>query len=231
MHTYTSCQTCGTQLEVAPTHGPHTHTCPTCPPVGIHADAVEYEQLASRAHLTGPQKHRLDALAQHLDNYDHRPADHLAAALAYAQWGWRVFPCLAGSKAPWTRHGLHDATTDPEHITGWWTRRPHANIGLRTGDHFDVLDIDPDGLAWYMRARINDTLPGDIHGIVHTPRGAHLYIAPSGAGNLARIHPGVDYRGSRGYVIAPPSTVDGIRYLWSIYPSPVIKSTAADVTP
>ena len=36
----------------------------------------------------------------------------LRQALAYARHGWPVFPCLPGRKAPLTRHGFRDATTD-----------------------------------------------------------------------------------------------------------------------
>jgi hypothetical protein len=39
-------------------------------------------------------------------------------------------------------HGLNDATTNRARVLAWWTRHPHANIGLATGHHFDVLDVD-----------------------------------------------------------------------------------------
>jgi Bifunctional DNA primase/polymerase, N-terminal len=44
-----------------------------------------------------------------------------------------------GSLVP---HGVKDATCNRARILAWWTRHPHANIGLATGHHFDVLDVD-----------------------------------------------------------------------------------------
>jgi hypothetical protein len=68
---------------------------------------------------------------------------HLAAALAYASNGWRVFPLKPGNKTPMTSRGHHDATTDASQIRAWWTTRPDANIGLVAGDGLAVLDVDP----------------------------------------------------------------------------------------
>ena len=44
-----------------------------------------------------------------------------------------------GSLVP---HGVTDATCNRARILAWWTRHPQANIGLATGHHFDVLDVD-----------------------------------------------------------------------------------------
>jgi len=41
----------------------------------------------------------------------HRPP--LEAALAYARYGWPVLPVIPGEKAPLTRHGYSEASTDP----------------------------------------------------------------------------------------------------------------------
>jgi hypothetical protein len=73
--------------------------------------------------------------------------DHLAAALRYASQGVPVFPFAPRSKFPLISaandgHGLHDATTDAARIQAWWMAHPTANIGLRTGVAFDVIDLD-----------------------------------------------------------------------------------------
>ena len=73
--------------------------------------------------------------------------DHLAAALRYASQGIPVFPLAPRSKFPLISathggHGLHDATTDAARIQAWWMAHPTANIGLRTGVAFDVIDLD-----------------------------------------------------------------------------------------
>jgi Bifunctional DNA primase/polymerase, N-terminal len=59
--------------------------------------------------------------------------------------GARVRIQAAASQAPLgalVPHGVKDATTNRARILAWWTRHPHANIGLATGHAFDVLDID-----------------------------------------------------------------------------------------
>jgi Bifunctional DNA primase/polymerase, N-terminal len=73
--------------------------------------------------------------------------DHLRGALAYRSAGIPVFPLEPRTKVPLIPasiggHGLHDATTDLDVIRAWWTRTPNANVGLRTGLVFDVVDLD-----------------------------------------------------------------------------------------
>ena len=68
----------------------------------------------------------------------------LDAALFYAtKLGWPVLPVKPKAKEPLTEHGCLDATTNEETIRAWWKKWPNANIGLRTGVRFFVLDIDP----------------------------------------------------------------------------------------
>lgn len=137
----------------------------------------------------------------------------LGAALDYAGRGWPVHPLRPGQKVPATANGCKDATTDPERITAWWTRHPDANIGLATGRAFDVIDID----SWPAADRVQELAGPDWPNgpVVLTPRGWHVYLQPSGRGNTAGIIPGVDYRGRGGYVVAPPSVVAGVVYIWS----------------
>lgn len=54
----------------------------------------------------------------------------LEAALAYGDLGLKVFPIANDSKRPITTHGWHDASSDPDVITQWWTDHPDARIGL-----------------------------------------------------------------------------------------------------
>jgi Bifunctional DNA primase/polymerase, N-terminal len=131
-------------------------------------------------------------------------------ALHYAARGWPVIPLWAAGKRPLTENGLHDASSDLDTVAAWWSRWPAANVGLRTGDSFDVLDLDSAaGLA-----ALGHDLPGGP--AVRTGRGFHLYMRPTGLGNRAGIVPEVDWRGRNGYVIAPPSVhPSGRRYRWS----------------
>ena len=121
-------------------------------------------------------------------------------------------------KHPITVHGLDDATVETDQISAWWTWHPSANIGLRTGEAFDVLDVDGDeGLAHLEAAGcFLDPYGWDGPEVV-TSKGFHRYLLPAGGGNRAGIVPKVDYRGRGGYVVAPPSLhVTGLRYCWGV---------------
>jgi hypothetical protein len=165
----------------------------------------------------------------------------LDAALDYAARGLPVYPvhwprptpggaspacscprgpgCDRPAKHPLTRHGVKDATTNPQTIRGWWRRWPHANVGLATGIVFDVLDVDgPAGLAalrQFARAA-GITLTGPV---VRTGgRGWHYWFHPTGLG--CRPPKGlacVDWRGRGGAVLAPPSRhATGGSYHWLV---------------
>lgn len=138
-----------------------------------------------------------------------------AAAIEYAERGWWVLPLRPGQKVPATKNGLKDATIVVDVVRRWWKRTPDLNIGLRTGIHFDVLDLDGD-TALDALDRAAPTGARTIVGpIVLTGRGVHIYTRPTGRGNAAGIVARVDWRGRRGYVVAPPSVhPDGHRYLW-----------------
>jgi hypothetical protein len=168
-----------------------------------------------------------------------RPTDQLgAAALAYAQLGYRVLPlhhpvsrnaiqgrgmlcscsdpaCGAVGKHPLTPHGLKDATSDLGRLSQWWQRWPQANIGLVTGEVADVLDIDgPAGWAAVRRFTADHDLR--LEGpLVRTGSGWHLYLTPTGSSNRAGLLEQVDWRGRGGYVVAPPSRhASGRPYRW-----------------
>jgi hypothetical protein len=151
---------------------------------------------------------------------------HLVAALDYARRGWPVLPCKPHGKIPLTRHGLHDASTDPDQFHQWWGRWPTANVGLATGLAFDVLDVDgPEGLdSLPKHLDAGDTVDGPT---VVTGTGWHVYVTPTGHGNRAGILPHVDWRGAGGYVIAPPSVhPSGARYRWELPDDPRFGSRA-----
>jgi Bifunctional DNA primase/polymerase, N-terminal len=153
-------------------------------------------------------------------NHDHA-MELVDAALAYARRGHAIFPLAPRSKAPLISaanggHGLHDATTDPDQIRQWWRAQPEANIGLRTGLAFDVIDLDSetavDALDSARAGRERITGP-----VVATAHGFHHYVLPTGLGNRAGVLPGVDFRGRNAYVLAPPSQhPSGARYRWII---------------
>ena len=155
----------------------------------------------------------------------HPPPEHamtddptLRQALAYARRGWPVFPCLPGQKIPATPHGFRDATTDPDQITGWFTRHPDWNLAIATGAPGpDVLDVDQhgpagNGYAALGRLRRAGLLDGAA-AYVRTPSGGlHAYFTGTAqrSGHLPAQH--LDFLSSGGYILAPPSQVDGRPY-------------------
>ena len=152
------------------------------------------------------------------------PQDMLGAALAYAQRGWLVFPCVPGSKRPATEHGLKDATSEPGQIRRWWEQRPDLNVAIRTGavSNIVTLDIDPQhgGDESMVRLIEHGALPRTARS--RTGRGGtHLYFAHPGGlvKNRVGLWPGIDVRGDGGDVIAPPSLhEEGKRYMWIVAP-------------
>lgn len=141
-------------------------------------------------------------------------------ALDYAARGWWVFPLAPGSKEPFKEsHGFKDATTDPDIINGWWAETPDANVGIATGQRsgFFVLDADThkdsDCLRKLEKQRGN--LP-QTYTIQTAHGGRHYYFRLASTqtirnsqGKLGRF---LDVRGDGGYVVAPPSVVDGSPY-------------------
>jgi hypothetical protein len=150
------------------------------------------------------------------------PAELRGAALAYASRGIPVLPLHGKLPAIPKRaggRGVHDATCDPGQILAWWQRWPTANVGLRCGIGFDVLD--PDGQRG--RRSLERFLAEHAGGVpiggprVRTGSGSwHLYVAPTGLPDTIGVLDHVDYRAADHYVVAPPSRhpQSGRRYQW-----------------
>lgn len=138
------------------------------------------------------------------------------AALAYVSMGWPVLPLLPRKKEPHGKlvpHGNTQATLDLGTVRNWWELYPAANIGLRTGEPFDVVDLDgPEALRelQLVAPRYKHTGP-----VASTGRGFHLLFEATGARNAAGKLPGIDFRGVGGYIVAPPSVhPNGHNYQW-----------------
>lgn len=160
--------------------------------------------------------------------------DLLASARQYARAGWPVFPCRPGAKTPAIPyphpkgepcrggcgrdgHGVLDATTDPHKIETWWSRWPTANIGIATGAPGpDVVDVDvaagKPGAASLARVRNAGLVAGAIATVRTWSGGLHIYFQGTDQGNSALARHGIDFRGLGGYVVAPPSEVEGRPY-------------------
>lgn len=141
----------------------------------------------------------------------------LDTALSLAGNGWPCFPCKPNAKTPAVEHGLKDASTDPDMIRLWWTWWPDANVAIATGQPGpDVLDIDTktaaDGMASLAQLDRAGLAEGYL-GVVRTPSGGlHRYYRGTNQRNGSIARRGVDFRSAGGYVLAPPSIVDGRPY-------------------
>jgi len=141
----------------------------------------------------------------------------LESALAWASRGVAVLPARAGGKAPLTRHGLRDATTDPSLLRHWWARWPGANVAIATGaPGVDVLDVDVRGTetGWPALRRLREAgiLPGGGP-VVRTPSdGIHMHFIGTSQRNGSLHHENLDFRAAGGYVLVPPSFVDAEAY-------------------
>lgn len=156
------------------------------------------------------------------------------AALEYIQLGLSPIPLQARSKVPleagWERFSAELPTEDT--VRHWWQRHPVANVGLVAGvaPRVFVLDVDGElGLA---------SLEG--RPLPLTPRsrtgggGEHVFFRHPGAGlgeirNRVGFLPGLDIRGDRGQVVAPPSMhPTGTPYSWVVHPREVELADAPD---
>ena len=140
----------------------------------------------------------------------------LAAALAYAGAGWPVFPCRPDAKTPATKHGCKDATTNPATIRTWWQQTIY-NVAIATGvPGPDVLDVDVhatgSGWAAYHRLKTTEMIASGLRMVRTRSGGLHVYFAGTTQrnGSLPGAH--LDFRAAGGYVLAPPSTVEGASY-------------------
>lgn len=147
--------------------------------------------------------------------------NYLNHALRYCDLGFSVIPIIPGKKKPmikWEPYQTQRA--DRNQIESWWQQWPNANVGIVTGEVSDlfVVDIDTDEgqsnlLEYGFESIVNPT--------VKTPRGGqHIYFKyPKGHDITigAGVIKGTDFRGNRGYVLAPPSVNgNGQPYAWEV---------------
>lgn len=162
--------------------------------------------------------------------------DRLQQILRYADWGWDVVPlhspqgagcscrrpdCADIGKHPRIRDWPTEATTDLDTIRRWWRQWPTANVGIATGAHCYVLDVDGDQGRQTLAqlearyGRLPDTPRsltggGGEHYVFTLPRGVTLK-------NTVRFAPGLDTRGPGGQIVAAPSLhASGRVYAWDV---------------
>jgi hypothetical protein len=141
-----------------------------------------------------------------------------------AAGGTPVFPCHPDNKRPLTRNGFYDASEDPDVVGAWWSRSPHALVGVPTGVPIDAVVLDVDvkrtneygfdtldqlGLAILPNTPMVHTRSGGLH--LYFRRPVDRVISNTNGAWERGIGPGLDWRGDGGYVIVPSR---GSGYWW-----------------
>jgi Bifunctional DNA primase/polymerase, N-terminal len=141
------------------------------------------------------------------------------AALLLGSFGYRVLPLEAEAKRPHRmlghEGGVYHATSQPGQLAWWWHLNRWANIGVATGEpsQLVVLDLDikrADGPANFRQflEQYGLAVPWDV--LARTPSaGWHCWLRwlpqYGKCPDKTNILPGVDIKGSGGYVVAAPS--------------------------
>ena len=134
----------------------------------------------------------------------------------YLSYEYRLHPLKAGTKVPILQNWPERAARDEATVRQWLGEFPGCNWGIATGEGFSVLDIDPAALeAGWPGDQRRQELKATGCPLDQTPRGGfHLYFSADWGNSVGVIAPGVDTKGPRGYVVAPPSLVNGKAYRW-----------------
>ena len=154
-------------------------------------------------------------------NPSHQPST-LDAAKFYARQAWRVFPIKPGRKEPAFTGWQQSASTDPRQLAQWFGNGSRFNIAVLTGQpsRLFVLDVDPrnggEASLEDLQARI-----GKLSGTVMqlTPgSGYHFLFRLPDHMDIRSLKlpdfPGIDIKGTGGFVLVPPSQVGGRSYVW-----------------
>jgi hypothetical protein len=147
-------------------------------------------------------------------------------AQVYARNGLAVFPLQPNKKVPRVgSHGHLDATTDRTQIDLWWSENKDYNIGaVPASKGCTVIDTDEkedrQGAAHFDNLCIQHTgKPAPASKVVQTtsnPPGHHRWYTGTVEwdGPAGILGEGIDVK-CHGYVVMPPSTIDGKEYIWS----------------
>jgi len=134
-------------------------------------------------------------------------------AVAWAEAGIPVFPCVVNGKTPATPHGFKDRTTLRDRIDLYWSNEDF-NLAIVPEDlGCFVVDIDNkhNGLELWQNL-IHDKFAPPTRTIVTPSGGLHLYFRGSLPPSAGRCGKGIDIRGRGSYVLIPPSIVSGREY-------------------
>ncbi len=174
----------------------------------------------------------------------------LAAAIAYAELGWRVVPlhqvlpatsgppgcscgkpnCESQGKHPRVRDWPKAASADAGTIRNWWQRWPQANVGVALGSASGLVSIDVDTAAGeeILATIAGGELPATAE--FRTGKGRRLLFAipdglevdPKTTSHKAEGEEALRFQGTGGQTVMPPSLhPSGRRYAWVASPDAV----------
>ena len=144
----------------------------------------------------------------------------LQKAQELAARGFKVFLLKENAKTP-LKPGkfLDQATSNKDIIDILWTKYPNANIGIATGEGLTVIDVDTlqhggeNGSESLKNYEITNGLLNDTFTVQTPTGGKHIYyVTNNECKNATGLLPGVDIRGTGGYVVAPGSIINGKEY-------------------
>lgn len=141
----------------------------------------------------------------------------------YLQAGFKVLPLQSNKKIPFTTevftNGFKSATDDIEALKQHWVNYPESNLGIRVGEATGliVLDIDVHEVDGYKTLsaieKVYEPLPSTLE-VVTPTGGKHYYFKLPPDTQIERQinqFAGIDIL-TNGYVVAPPSSIDGKKY-------------------
>lgn len=136
----------------------------------------------------------------------------------YQGQGLKFHPLAENKKNPLLANGEKGADNTEAFIQRHFTNR-QVNIGIRTKDlGLVVIDIDTKhGKNGFETLKdMGITLPDTL--IVTTPSGGKHYYYINDTQEVikstASLFTGIDVRANTGYLVAPPSQIDGVSYTW-----------------
>lgn len=150
----------------------------------------------------------------------------------YAAANWRSFPVKPGAKSPSFSNWQADATTSAALIEQYWRPGTDRNVGLVTGEAFDVWDIEADHIARFSEWLYKNEYALPECPIASTGRGGvHILTAPTGINATRRlflddVHIG-ELKSKGGFIVACPSETEAL-YLWVSLPPRLVVPPAPE---
>jgi len=140
----------------------------------------------------------------------------------YIALGFSIIPLLDGEKLPQKRWGEYQKKrASAEEIWGWSIKYGIFNIAIVTGRVSKLIAIDCDSSE--QREVLKVYIPeANQTSVCKTKRGFHYYFRSNGEriGTqrilVNEVAGGIELKGEGSYVVAPPSTVEGIKREWLV---------------